>query len=87
MEPTVKTGTYRHFKGGIYEVIGAGRHSETEEWLVVYKNHAGDIWVRPYDMFFSFVIHDNAQVQRFTLISEANTEEAIVAERTVGGIT
>jgi len=30
-------GRYRHFKGGIYEVIGTARHSETLEPMTVYK--------------------------------------------------
>ncbi|MCA9340878.1 MAG: DUF1653 domain-containing protein, partial [Candidatus Saccharibacteria bacterium] len=32
----IKTGTYRHYKGNLYEVLGTARHSETEEMLVVY---------------------------------------------------
>lgn len=70
-------GTYRHFKGGIYEVLGLARHSETEELLVVYKNSEGQIWVRPYEMFFEAVLHEGAQIQRFTLISKLNQEGAI----------
>jgi hypothetical protein len=30
-------GRYRHFKGGVYEVIGTARHSETLEPMTVYK--------------------------------------------------
>jgi len=70
-EQEITSGAYRHFKGGVYEVIGIGRHSETEEQMVVYKNASGDIWVRPLDMFCEFVIHEGVQMQRFTLIEEA----------------
>ena len=46
----------------LYEIIGVGIHSETGEKLVVYKslyasadNPIGQIYCRPYDMFFSKV--------------------------------
>jgi hypothetical protein len=63
-------GTYRHFKGGLYEVVGVARHSETEELLVLYKNSQGDLWVRPYDMFFEVVIHNGREVQRFSSVGD-----------------
>ncbi|MBR3244456.1 MAG: DUF1653 domain-containing protein, partial [Parasporobacterium sp.] len=36
-----------------YEVIGIGRHSETEEPMVVYRALYGDggLWARPADMW------------------------------------
>jgi hypothetical protein len=41
-------GHYRHFKGGNYEVIGVGRHSETLDPLVFYRSlDHGTIWARP----------------------------------------
>jgi hypothetical protein len=63
-------GVYRHFKGGIYEAIGIARHSETEEELVVYKSPAGDLWVRPKDMFLGTAVVDGKPVQRFTRIGD-----------------
>lgn len=47
----MKPGTYQHYKGGIYEVTGVARHTETEEELVVYTGEDGRIWVRPLAMF------------------------------------
>lgn len=67
----ITPGIYRHFKGGIYEVLGVGRHSETEEWLVIYKNPSGDFGMQPYSMFFDIVLHENAQVQRFILVEQS----------------
>lgn len=48
-----KAGYYRHYKGQYYQVLYCARHSETEEWLVVYQCLYGDfgIWVRPAQMF------------------------------------
>lgn len=65
--PPTPTGRYRHYKGGLYEVIGAARHSETLEPLVVYRplyNDSG-LWVRPHAMFFDTVEHDGQTVLRF----------------------
>jgi hypothetical protein len=59
------TGNYRHFKGGIYRVVGIARHSETEEEMVVYESPAGDLWVRPSAMFFGMAVVDGHEVQRF----------------------
>lgn len=68
--PLTPAGRYRHYKGGEYEVIGAARHSETLEALVVYRplyNSSG-LWVRPHGMFFGDVeVHGKCQA-RFALI-------------------
>jgi putative acetyltransferase len=52
--PPTPTGRYRHYKGGEYEVLGAARHSETLEPLVVYRPLYNDSgwWLRPHAMFF-----------------------------------
>ena len=63
-------GRYRHFKGGEYEVVGVARHSETHEYLVVYRPLYGDggLWVRPLAMFAETVTHEGKDVPRFTPI-------------------
>ena len=68
----VLPGRYRHYKGKDYEVIGTARHSETEEWLVVYRCLYGDhsLWVRPLDMFNESVTVAGEEVPRFTRISD-----------------
>lgn len=64
----LKPGIYRHYKGNDYEVIGCARHSETEEWMVVYRTLYGDfsLWVRPLGMFTEEVVLDSGErVARF----------------------
>lgn len=64
------TGKYVHYKNIPVTVTGVARHSETEELLVVYhKDATGEIWVRPYDMFFEDVIVDGYSVPRFKKVS------------------
>jgi hypothetical protein len=46
--------THRHYKGGLYRVIGVARHSETEEAMIVYEHlwpHEHGLWARPAAMF------------------------------------
>ena len=69
----LELGRYQHYKGSMYEVLMTARHSETEEWMVVYKTLYGDFstWVRPYDMFVSMVENDGVKVARFKKVEDA----------------
>ena len=61
-------GNYVHYKNGKqYKVIDVVRHSETEEWMVLYRAEYGDfgLWVRPLAMFMETVEVDGQQVRRF----------------------
>ncbi|MBD1553223.1 DUF1653 domain-containing protein [Pseudomonas typographi] len=66
----LQPGLYRHYKGPQYRVFGAARHSETEDWVVVYQALYGDfgLWVRPLSMFLESVDVDGEQVPRFALV-------------------
>ena len=68
----LKKGLYKHYKGSMYEVFMTAKHSETEEWMVVYKALYGEegMWVRPYDMFVSQVEVDGQMVSRFEFVEE-----------------
>lgn len=68
--PATPAGRYRHYKGGAYEVLGAARHSETLEPLVVYRPlyGASGLWVRPHAMFFEQVLVDGRLQPRFTYL-------------------
>jgi hypothetical protein len=73
----VRPGRYRHYKGGEYQVIDTARHSETEEWVVVYKPCYKDkncedlgLWVRPLNMFVEKVQIDGVCQYRFEYMGE-----------------
>jgi len=68
MKEDLKAGIYRHYKGGRYQVLHSARHSETLEWMVVYRALYGEqgFWVRPLGMFLEKVEIDGTQVQRFS---------------------
>ncbi len=67
-----KIGIYKHFKGGMYLVLGVGKHTETEELMVVYvdlyENPNGQLWVRPLKMFTNYKEVDGKKVKRFTFV-------------------
>ena len=68
----IQPGRYRHFKGKEYEVLHLARHSETEEWMVVYRALYGEfgIWVRPASMWLETVERDGKVMPRFQRIEE-----------------
>ena len=68
----MKTGKYRHFKGGEYEVLGVATHSESGERLVVYRPLYGEggLWVRPEAMFLEIIEREGSPVARFSYIGE-----------------
>lgn len=58
---------FRHFKGNRYKVLAIAKDSETLEPMVVYQAlyGNGDVWVRPYEMFFGTVERDGIVHPRF----------------------
>lgn len=79
----LQPGLYRHYKGPQYRVFGTARHSESEEWLVVYQALYGDfgLWVRPLEMFCGTVELDGEAVPRFALIE---AEPAVIGQGAAG---
>lgn len=66
----IKLGLYKHYKGGLYKVVGTAKHSETMEDMVVYEHadkekHEFKLWVRPAKMFLETVEIDGKKVPRF----------------------
>ncbi len=74
----VVPGMYRHFKGGLYEVLEVATHSETLEKLVVYRHADGTdngLWVRPLGMFSEVIERDGKTPRRFTRVEEEGGKE------------
>lgn len=64
----MKLGKYKHYKGGIYQLLLCALHTETLEMMAVYmSDYNGAIWVRPLSMWLEEV---ETGVKRFTLIEE-----------------
>ena len=68
----IEKGVYRHYKGNLYEVYTTAQHSETQEWMVVYRALYGEygVWVRPYEMFIEEVEVDGVKVARFQRVDD-----------------
>ncbi len=71
----LKFGTYEHYKGRQYEVIGVARNSETLVEMVIYKalydskefgNNA--LWTRPKNMFLETLNIKGKEIPRFKYI-------------------
>jgi len=74
MENEIKPGVWRHYKGKLYRVIGVGKHTETDEDMVLYQALYGDneYWVRPARMWFDAVPdpEDYHRTTRFQWVRE-----------------
>lgn len=73
LPPLIETrpGIYRHYKGGMYEVTGTARHSETLAPMTLYRALYGErgLWVRPAAMFEEEVLIDGVRQPRFCRVS------------------
>ena len=59
-------GLYRHYRGGVYEVLTLGRMEKTFEEVVVYRLHCkpeGQVFVRPLQEFQEDVVTDDHEVR------------------------
>ena len=72
MPPLITTppGRYRHYKGGLYDVVDTVRHSESLEPMTLYRALYGEhgLWVRPAAMFLEDVVIDGIRQPRFARI-------------------
>ncbi|WP_036165415.1 DUF1653 domain-containing protein [Massilia sp. 9096] len=59
---------YRHYKGGIYDLVCEAELEADHAPVIVYRGPDGRTWVRPKAAFFETVEVDGAQVARFALL-------------------
>lgn len=69
------SGKWQHYKGGLYQIIGVGRHSETGEPMVFYRNEEnGTVWGRPAKMWQDKVFWHDKEHTRFVQVSSEQSE-------------
>ncbi len=70
--PYLALGEYQHYKGNRYQVIDLVMHSETVEWMVLYRPLYGEgaLWVRPFTMFVESVVFDGVEQPRFAKVAD-----------------
>ena len=75
-ETPINIGYYQHYKGAYYQVIDCARHSETEEWLVIYRALYGEfgLWARPLQMFAENVEIAGELIPRFQYLGQLKPE-------------
>jgi hypothetical protein len=59
------TERYRHYKGGLYELVCVARLESDLSEMIVYRAADGSIWTRPKEVFFELVEVDGAWLPRF----------------------
>ena len=57
---------FRHYKGGIYELVCEATQESDLSPVIVYRSHNGSIWTRPKSVFFEMVNVDGVHVPRFS---------------------
>jgi hypothetical protein len=60
---------FRHYKGGVYEVVCEATLEADHTAVVVYRGEDGKTWVRPRDAFYGSVEVDGARLPRFTPVA------------------
>ena len=79
---TTPLGHYRHYKGGLYEVVGTVRHSETLEPMTLYRALYGEhgLWVRPAAMFHGDVDGADGVRKRQPRFTKIPARDALVVK-------
>jgi hypothetical protein len=60
---------YRHYKGGLYELVCEATLEADLTPMIIYRAHDGSVWARPKSVFFELVEVDGLMVPRFAPVS------------------
>jgi hypothetical protein len=63
--------SYRHYKGGFYELVCEAVLEADHTPVMVYRGLDGAVWVRPKAAFFDTVTVDGVAVPRFAPVGAA----------------
>lgn len=59
---------YRHYKGGIYELVGEATLESDLTPMIVYRAADGRLWIRPKSVFLELIEVDGTLTPRFSPI-------------------
>lgn len=60
---------YRHYKGGLYELVCEATLESDHSPMIVYRAANGSVWIRPREVFFETVEVGGKQVPRFAPVA------------------
>ena len=60
---------YRHYKGGLYELVCEATLEADLSPMIIYRAHDGSVWARPKSVFFELVEVDGQTVPRFAQVA------------------
>jgi hypothetical protein len=68
---------YRHYKGGVYELVCEATLEADRTPVIVYRGEDGTAWVRPRGVFFETVEVDGVRMPRFAALDPAALDPAL----------
>jgi hypothetical protein len=60
---------FRHYKGGLYDLVCVATLESDLSEMIVYRAADGSIWTRPKTVFFELVEVNGQRVPRFAPVS------------------
>lgn len=69
--PAGAAGWYRHYKGGLYEVLHEATLESDLSAMIVYRAADGSVWIRPRTVFFELIDIGGTMVPRFAPVPAA----------------